>query len=127
MALRPRQASRAGRLPLTPGCGRLMPATRLARGGPGALASPALGPRHEPAESVVVVQHVDFRAEAALRIPGEPLVRERLELKRQGLGAAVAGRALGAKTALAQVPRLRGASGWLASTGRSGIRCLAGL
>ena len=59
-----------------------MPATRLARGGPGALASPALGPRHEPAESVVVVQHVEFRAEAALRIPGEPLIRERLELKR---------------------------------------------
>jgi hypothetical protein len=58
-----------------------MAAARLARGGPGTLASPALERRHDPAESVVVVQQVDLGAEAALRIPGEPLVRERLELK----------------------------------------------
>src|SRR5206468_10245123 len=118
---------RAGSASAQAGCGRLMPATRLARGGPGALASPALGPRNEPAESVVVVQHVEFRAEAALRIPGEPLVRERLELKRRGLAAAVAGRALGAKTALAQVPRLRSdGGGRLVSAACPRFRFLAG-
>jgi hypothetical protein len=105
-----------GRLPLTPGCGRLMSATRLARGGPGALASPALSRRHDPAESVVVVQQVDLGAEAALRIPSEPLVRERLELKRGDVPAAPHGReALAAETALAQVADLRSASGWLVS------------
>src|SRR6266516_7834718 len=119
---------RPGRLPLASERGRLSPARRLARGGPGALASPALGRRHEPAESVVVVQQVEFRAEAALRIPGEPLVRERLELKRRGLAAAVAGRALGAKTALAQVPCLRSdGGGRLVTAGCPRFRCLAGL
>src|SRR5262249_42036177 len=59
-----------GRLPPAPGCSRLMSATRLVQGGPGALASPALERRHDPAKGVVVVQQVGFGAEAALRIPG---------------------------------------------------------
>src|SRR5262245_26386683 len=92
-----------GRLRPAPGCGRLVSATRLVQGGPGALASPALERRHDPAKGVVVVQQVDFGAEAALRIPGEPLGRERLEPKRRGLAAAAPGRAVAAATALAQV------------------------
>jgi hypothetical protein len=116
-----------GRLRLTPGCGLLMSAPRLARGGPGALASPAFGRRHDPAESVVVGQQVELGAEAALRIPGEPLVRERLELKRGDPPAAAPGRALAAETALAQVADLRSPSGCLVSAGWPGFRCLAGV
>jgi hypothetical protein len=75
-----------------------------------------------------VVQQVDLGAEAALRIPSEPLVRERLELKRGDVPAAPHGReALAAETALAQVAGLRSPSGCLVSAGWPGFRCLAGV
>jgi hypothetical protein len=74
-----------------------------------------------------VAQHVELGAEAALRIPGEPLVRERLELKRGDVPAAAPGRVLAAETALAQVAGLSSPSGCLVSAGWPGFRCLAGV
>src|SRR6266852_2258302 len=63
----------------------------LAHGGPGrALARPALERRHDAAEGVVAIQHVDFREVAALGVPGEPGIRERLKLEGQEVPAEAA-------------------------------------